>query len=51
MNQTLAVFNLILKKYLVTGKFDKELNDAYMYMMTKMVSVGFKDIYRDLNNV
>lgn len=51
VNQTLAVFNLILKKYLVTGKFDKELNDAYMYMMTKMVSVGFKDIYRDLNNV
>ena len=50
-NQTLAIFDLVLKKYLVTGKFDKELNDAYMDMMLKMVSVGFKPFYRALNNV
>lgn len=50
-NQTLAIFDLIIKKYIVTGKFDKELNDAYMYMMLNMVSVGFKEFYKKLNNV
>ncbi len=50
-NQTLAIFDLILRKYLKTGKFDKELNDAYMYMMLNMVSKGFKEFYRQLNNV
>ncbi len=49
--QTLAIFDLILKKYLVTGIFDKELNDAYMYMMLRMVSVGFKQFYIDLDLV
>ncbi len=49
--QTLAVFDLILKKYLITGRFDKELNDAYMYMMLRMVSKGFKPFYKDLNQV
>ena len=50
-NQTLAIFDLVLRKYLKTGKFDKELNDAYMYMMLNMVSKGFKEFYRQLNNV
>jgi len=49
--QTLAVFDLTLKKYLLKNKFDKELNDAYMYMMLRMVSVGFKELYKQLNNV
>lgn len=49
--QTLAVFDLILKKFLITGRFDKELNDAYMYMMLRMVSVGFKPFYKELNLV
>ena len=47
--QTIAIFDLILKKYLLTSKFDKQLNDVYMYMMLKPVSAGFKDLYRDLN--
>ena len=50
-NQTLAIFDLIIKKYIMTGRFDKELNDAYMYMMLNMVSVGFKEFYKELNNV
>lgn len=29
----------------------QELNDAYMYMMLNMVSKGFKEFYRQLNNV
>ncbi len=49
--QTLAVFDLTLKKYLVKNKFDKELNDAYMYMMLRMVSVGFKELYTQLNTI
>ncbi len=49
--QTLAVFDLILRKYMITGRFDSELNDAYMYMMTRMVSVGFKSFYKDLNKI
>lgn len=48
--QTLAVFDLILRKYQITGIFDEELNDAYMFMMLRMASVGFKEIYRQLNN-
>lgn len=48
--QTLAVFDLILRKYEITGVFDEELNDAYMFMMLRMVSVGFKDMYKQLNN-
>ena len=50
-NQTLAVYDLILKKLRITGKFDKELYDAYMYMMLRMVSVGFKECYRQLGTV
>lgn len=50
-NQTLAIFDLILRKLRITGKFDKELNDVYMYMMLRMVSVGFKECYRQLNQV
>lgn len=50
-NQTLAVFDLILRKYQITRKFDNELNDAYMYMMLKMVSVGFKELYTQLNSL
>ncbi len=49
--QTLAVFDLILKKYLLVKRFDKELNDAYMYMMMRTVPIGFKPFYRDLNEV
>lgn len=49
--QTLAIFDLILKKYLLTSVFDKQLNDVYMYMMLKPVSTGFKALYRDLNLV
>ena len=50
-HQTLAVFDLALRKYQLTGVFDKALSDAYMYMMLRMVSVGFKEPYRQLNHV
>ena len=49
--QTLAVFDLLLRKYKLTGVFDRPLNDAYMFMMMRTVSVGFKDLYRDLGSV
>ena len=49
--QTLAVFDLLLRKYKQTGVFDRPLNDAYMFMMLRTVSVGFKDLYRDMNNL
>lgn len=51
VDQTLAVFDLIMRKYNATGIFDRELNDVYMYMMLKMVSVGFKEFYRELNKI
>ena len=49
--QTLAVFDLLLRKYKLTGVFDRPLNDAYMFMMLRTVSVGFKDMYRELCNL
>lgn len=49
--QTLAIFDLILKKLLITKCFDQELNDTYMYMMLRMVSIGFKQYYKDLGQI
>lgn len=48
---TISIFDTMIKKYIEKNEFDKQLNDVYMYMMTKMVSVGLKSFYRDLNSV
>lgn len=48
---TTSIFDTMIKKYTEKNEFDKQLNDVYMYMMTKMVSVGLKSFYKDLNLV
>ena len=45
---TISIFDTIIKKYTEKNEFDKQLNDVYMYMMTKMVPVGLKPFYKDL---
>lgn len=50
-NQTIDIFNEVLRKYIATGEFDKSLNNEYMSRVIKMAPVDFRRLYGDLCNI